>query len=98
MGYDADVTLVDLKARRTIIREWIASRCGWTPFDGREVKGWPKATILRGQFVMREDELLGEPIGAAGALRRMLAQLKLRKENRHERLHRRLGPYALRQA
>ncbi len=63
VGYDADLVLVDLEARRVIRNEWIASRCGWTPFDGREVKGWPKATILRGQFVMREDELIGEPIG-----------------------------------
>ena len=63
VGYDADLVLVDLETRRVIRNEWIASRCGWTPFDGREVKGWPKATILRGQFVMREDELIGTPIG-----------------------------------
>jgi len=63
VGYDADLALVDLETRRVIRNEWIASRCGWTPFDGREVKGWPKATILRGAFVMREDELIGEPIG-----------------------------------
>ncbi|HEX3065835.1 MAG TPA: dihydroorotase [Dongiaceae bacterium] len=63
VGYDADLVLVDLETRRVIRNEWIASRCGWTPFDGREVKGWPKATILRGAFVMREDELIGEPIG-----------------------------------
>jgi dihydroorotase len=63
VGYDADLVLVDLETRRVIRNEWIASRCGWTPFDGREVKGWPKATILRGSFVMREDELIGEPIG-----------------------------------
>ena len=63
VGYDADLVLVDLEARRVIRNDWIASRCGWTPFDGREVKGWPKATILRGAFVMREDELIGSPIG-----------------------------------
>ncbi len=63
VGYDADLVLVDLEARRIIRNDWIASRCGWTPFDGREVKGWPKATILRGTFVMREDELTGVPIG-----------------------------------
>ena len=64
VGYDADVTLVDLKARRTITRAWMATRSGWTPFEGREVQGWPKATIIRGQIVMREDQLLGSPIGA----------------------------------
>jgi len=39
------------------------TKCGWTPFDGMEVTGWPKATIVRGRIVMREDELIGTPIG-----------------------------------
>jgi dihydroorotase len=39
------------------------SRCGWTPFDGLEVTGWPVATILRGQVVMREGEIVGRAIG-----------------------------------
>ncbi len=63
IGYDADLTLVDLKARRTISNGWIASRCGWTPFDGMQVTGWPRATIVRGRAVMREDEILGSPCG-----------------------------------
>ena len=64
-GYDADFTVVDLKARRTITNAWIASRAGWTAFDGMDVTGWPKATIIRGQIVMRDDALQGTPIGAA---------------------------------
>lgn len=63
-GADADLTLVDLAARRRIENRWIASRCGWTPFDGREVTGWPIATIVRGRIVMRDDELVGSPQGA----------------------------------
>ena len=64
VGYDADLTLVDLKAQRTIRKSWIASRCGWTPFDGMTVTGWPIATIVRGQVVMRDDQLIGTPSGA----------------------------------
>lgn len=63
VGYDADFTLVDLKAERTISDSWIESRCGWTPFDGMEVTGWPVSTIIRGNVVMREDELLGSALG-----------------------------------
>jgi dihydroorotase len=63
VGYDADLVLVDLKAKRVITNNWIASRCGWTPFDGRTVTGWPKATVLRGHVVMREDQLLDHPLG-----------------------------------
>ncbi len=64
VGYDADVTVVDLKAERTITDGWIASRCGWTPFDGMRVTGWPVATLVRGRAVMRDGQLLGPPAGA----------------------------------
>jgi len=64
LGYDGDFTLVDLAARQTITNDWIASKTGWSPFDGREVTGWPMATIVRGHIVMREGEILGSPIGA----------------------------------
>ncbi|OAN48899.1 dihydroorotase [Magnetospirillum moscoviense] len=64
LGYDADFTIVDLKAKRTITNRWIVSRCGWTPFDGKKVTGWPLATIIRGHIVMREDSLIGDPMGA----------------------------------
>jgi dihydroorotase len=63
-GYDADFTIVDLKARRTITHDWSASRCGWTPFDGMEAKGWPIATFVRGTMVMCEDVLTAPGTGA----------------------------------
>ena len=62
-GYDADLTIVDLKARRTIRHADMASRCGWTPFDGFETTGWPMATVVRGRVVMRDDELIGTAHG-----------------------------------
>jgi dihydroorotase len=62
-GYDADFTLVDMKRQRRIEESWLASPCGWTPFAGMPVTGWPVATIIRGHVVMREDEVLGEPVG-----------------------------------
>ncbi len=57
VGYDADVTVVDLKRRVTIEDKWIASRSNWTPYAGREVTGWPVGTIVRGRTVMWQDEL-----------------------------------------
>ena len=63
-GYDADFTIVDLKARRTITNEQQKSRCGWTPYDNMQVTGWPVMTVIRGQIVMRDDALLGQPLGA----------------------------------
>jgi dihydroorotase len=58
LGYDADFTIVDLKKKRKIENSWIASRCGWTPFDGMTTTGWPVATIIRGQTVMRDHALV----------------------------------------
>jgi dihydroorotase len=62
-GFDADLTIVDLKARRTLRHEDTASRVGWTAFDGMEVTGWPMATVIRGRVVMREDEVTAEGLG-----------------------------------
>ena len=64
VGGEADFTVVDLKARRTITDAMMASKCGWTPYDGMTVTGWPKMTIIRGDTVMRDDELR-KPAGQA---------------------------------
>jgi dihydroorotase len=72
VGYDADFTIVDLKRRAIINNRWIASRCGWTPYDGVSVLGWPVGTIIRGQRVMWEGELVtpgqGQPVRFMQAL------------------------------
>ncbi len=52
VGYDADITVVDLKRRETITDKWIASRSGWTPYNGTSVTGWPMGTFVRGNKVM----------------------------------------------
>lgn len=64
-GYDADFTVVDLKRVETIRDSWIASRCGWTPYDGKTVTGWPVGTFVRGRRVMWEGELATPSTGEA---------------------------------
>ncbi|MGZ5932778.1 MAG: dihydroorotase, partial [Rhizomicrobium sp.] len=65
-GFDADFTIVDLKARKKIENSWIASKCAWTPFDGMETTGWAVATMIRGKTIMRDGALVvasqGKPI------------------------------------
>lgn len=72
LGYDADFTIVDLKARKIIRNEDQATRAGWTPFDGFETKGWPMATFIRGMMVMRDGEVTtpsaGKPLRFLEAL------------------------------
>jgi dihydroorotase len=58
VGYDADLTIVDLKRRETITDKWVASRAGWTPYDGVTVTGWPVGTFVRGRKVMWQGALV----------------------------------------
>ncbi len=63
VGYDADFTIVDMKAKREIKDEWIQSKAGWTPYNGQIVQGWVIGTLIRGNTVMWNDELQGTAIG-----------------------------------
>ncbi|PNG24965.1 dihydroorotase [Methylocella silvestris] len=65
VGYDADFTIVDLKREAVIEDRWIGSRCGWTPYDGKQVLGWPVGTIVRGARVMWEGEIAAPATGEA---------------------------------
>lgn len=62
-GYLANLTLVDLKAKRQIEAEWLASKCAWSPFEGWKITGWPMFVFLRGKKVVAENEVLGSPCG-----------------------------------
>jgi len=61
-----------MKRRETITNEQAGSRAGWTPYDGREVKGWPVGTLIRGMRVMWEGEIVspgqGQPVLFSEAL------------------------------
>lgn len=60
-GSDADLVLVDLARRATISAATSHSKCGWTNLEGREVTGVPVTTILRGQVIADEGQILVDP-------------------------------------
>ncbi|HWK37126.1 dihydroorotase [Sphingomonas sp.] len=64
VGYDADFSVVDLKARWTIEESWLASRAGWSPFTGDTLTGRPVGTVIRGAVAMWEGELAAAATGA----------------------------------
>jgi dihydroorotase len=74
VGYDADFTVIDLKRQRTITNDWIASKCGWTPYDGVTVTGWPIGTFVRGAQVMWEDDLVTPGTGEVIRFQETLAR------------------------
>ncbi len=62
-GYDADLTLVDMGREQEIAETWLASRCGWSPYTGKRVRGWPVATLVRGTVIMRDGEIAASAAG-----------------------------------
>ncbi len=61
VGSDADLVIVDMNREETISNATTYTKVGWTPYDGRKVKGIPTRTIVRGRVVMQESEVIGEP-------------------------------------
>lgn len=50
-GLDADLTLVDLTTPQPVIEDRVQTKCGWSPFAGRTLTGWPVITIVGGEVV-----------------------------------------------
>ncbi len=57
-GADADFVIVDMDAEKKITNNDQITACGWTPYDGLKVRGWPTMSIIRGRAVMENDEVL----------------------------------------
>ena len=63
LNNDADLTIIDLNKEVKITNDMMATKSGWTPFNNKKVKGWPVMTIVNGNIVMRDGELIGSPKG-----------------------------------
>ncbi len=72
IGADADLTFVDLARRQRLTHAMMRSACGWTPFEGMEVVGFPVATLLHGRLAMRDGELIDPPTGRVVAFEETL--------------------------
>lgn len=65
IGGDADFSIVDLNKTRRIENSWIQSKCGYSPYHGMSIQGWPHSVILKGQLVFQEDQILKASQGSA---------------------------------
>ena len=64
-GYDADLVLVDLNSHKKVQKEELATKCGWSPFEGWNLTGWPVTTIVGGEIAYHQGELNTETRGKA---------------------------------
>lgn len=61
VGADADIAIVALDEELEITDEIVLSKCGWTPYAGRHVRGTVRATISRGEVVYEDGRVVGRP-------------------------------------
>lgn len=61
-GFDADLVFVDLQTERAVDEGKLFTRCGWSPYAGKRLRGWPVKTFLRGKTVFDQGHVLG-PFG-----------------------------------
>lgn len=60
VGTDADIVLWDPKRKGTVRHPMLKDGCDYTPYEGMEITGWPVLTMLRGNTIMRDGEVIGE--------------------------------------
>ncbi|MBD2482358.1 dihydroorotase [Planktothrix sp. FACHB-1365] len=65
VGYDADLVLVDLENYRPVLREELLTKCGWSPFEGWELTGWPEYTLVGGKVVYESGRICSNVCGKA---------------------------------
>ena len=58
VDYDADFVVVDIGLKKKVEREELATKCGWSPYEGFELQGWPVMTIVKGQVY----QLIASPL------------------------------------
>lgn len=73
IGADADLVIVDPDRVEEITDDLVLSRCGWTPYAGRKVRGWPVRTLVRGATVYDD----GVVVGANGTGRQSVGRRPL---------------------
>jgi dihydroorotase len=56
-GYDADLTVIDLNKREMILKKMLKSKCGWSPYESWELKGWPVMTFVNGNLVYNNGKI-----------------------------------------
>ena len=70
-GSDADIVLFDPQRDVTIQAGSLHQNCDYTPYEGMQVRGWPRTVLSRGQVIVRDEQFVAAP-GRGAFLRRSI--------------------------
>jgi dihydroorotase len=62
-GADADITVVDMRLEERVCHEFLWSKCGWSPFHGWVLRGWPVMTFVNGELMYQWRDTFGKKTG-----------------------------------
>ncbi len=62
-GFDADIVVVDMDLERKVERANLRTKCGWSPYEGSNFKGWPVMTFVGGELVFEAGKIVGKKAG-----------------------------------
>jgi dihydroorotase len=57
-GFDADLTVIDMNLMQEVSNDRLYTKCGWSPYDGWELKGWPVMTFVNGVLGMKDGKVI----------------------------------------
>ena len=58
---DADVTMIDLKMEKVVTSEMFGGFSDYIVYEGMRLRGWPVKTLVRGELVAEDFEVVGRP-------------------------------------
>ncbi|WP_442978286.1 dihydroorotase [Salarchaeum sp. III] len=61
VGADADLVVVDLDETKTVTPDLLKGGADYSPYEGRDVTGWPTHTVVRGELAYDRGDIVGEP-------------------------------------
>ncbi len=56
-GYDADLVIIDMNLKKKVKNSELFTKCGWSPFNNKILKGWPIMTIVNGNVVYENSRI-----------------------------------------
>src|SRR5256885_341595 len=59
-GSDADITIIDLKKENKVSSQLFGGFSDYTVYEGWNLKGWPVKTLVRGEIVAEDFEIIGK--------------------------------------